>query len=79
MSDDYDPLEHLPDPNTRFQVFASIQGPDIRIEIIDSVNKTGVGMDFLSALEVTSDINAEAVRISTSWQSRSRRAEFPSG
>ena len=45
MSDDYDPLEHLPDLNTRFQVFAYIQGSDIRIEVIDAVRKTGVGMD----------------------------------
>ena len=45
MSDDYDPLEHLPDPDKRFRVFAYIQGSDIRIEVIDAVRKTGVGMD----------------------------------
>ena len=45
MSDDYDPLAHLPDPDKRFRVFANIQGSDIRIEVIDAVRKTGVGMD----------------------------------
>ena len=64
MGDDYNPLDHLPDPAKRFKVLAYTRGPEIYIEIMDDVTKTGVVMPFLDALGAASDINLEAVRIS---------------
>jgi hypothetical protein len=33
MTDTYDPLAHVSDPNDRFQVFASTRGAEIVVEI----------------------------------------------
>ena len=62
MIDD-NPLDHLPDPTTRYKVLAFTRGAEVYIEILDDVMKTGVVMDLRSALAVAGDINREAVRI----------------
>jgi hypothetical protein len=60
---DYNPLDHLPDPEKRFKVLAYTRGAEIYIEIVDVVRKTGVVMDLVSALRAAADINLEATRI----------------
>jgi hypothetical protein len=60
---DYNPIDHLPDPEKRFKVLAYTRGAEIYIEIIDDMRKTGVVMDLVSALRAAADINLEATRI----------------
>ena len=63
MSDDYDPLDHLPDPEKRFQVLAYTRGVELYVEVMDATTKQGVAMPFVDALRVASEINAEAARM----------------
>jgi len=63
LSDDTHPLDHLPDPDKRFKVFAFTRGTEAYIELIDETRKTGVVMDLASVLRAAADINLEATRI----------------
>lgn len=58
-----DPLAHLPDPDKRYQVMGITRGEFAFIEILDNETKQGFVIDLVTALEVSSDITAEAVRV----------------
>jgi hypothetical protein len=60
---DHDPLNRLLDPDRRSQVGGFLEGPGIFIQVLDTTTGQGVVMDVMSALEVASDINNEAVRL----------------
>ena len=58
-----DPLAHVPDPDQRYQVFGVTRGAVMFIQIFDAETKTGLVLDLLTALDVASQINREAVRV----------------
>src|SRR5436189_5436976 len=53
----------FPDPTKRFQVYALVRGADVRIEVIDDLERSGVSMPMADALVVAEDIQREAQRI----------------
>jgi hypothetical protein len=63
VAHDHDPLNRLLDPDRRYQVGGFLEGPGIFIQLMDTTTGQGVVMDVMSALEVASDINNEAVRL----------------
>jgi len=60
---DHDPLSRLLDPDRRYQVGGFLEGLGILIQVEDITTGQVVVMDVMSALEVASDINNEAVRL----------------
>jgi hypothetical protein len=53
----------LPDPTKRFQVYALVRGADVRIEVVDMLERSGVAMPMEDAPVVAEDITREAQRI----------------
>jgi hypothetical protein len=64
MSDEYNPLDHWPDPAKRFKVLAyTRRGVEIYVEVMDDTTKQGVMMPLIEALQVAADINLEVARL----------------
>jgi hypothetical protein len=59
VTDPYDPLAHVPDPDDPVQVFAYRRGAEIFVEIRAKDAKDGLTIPWLDALKVAADINEQ--------------------
>ena len=61
MTDTYDPLAHVPDPNDPIQVFAYRRGAEIFVEIRAKDATDGLTIPWMDALRVASQINQQVI------------------
>ena len=78
VSDESNPLDHLPDPKTRSQVLAVPRGREIHLQLREEATKTGLlSRDPRSARHLAAEITAAVVRSSQVMASQVAQGTLP--